>query len=71
MSHCYKCKKLTQVYGSRWCSECYYPAIDRDLTAYCPACDTVVPELKEGHCLHCHNHTMHMDAAIAEFMEGK
>lgn len=27
---CYKCGKITEVYGSRWCASCWYPGIDRD-----------------------------------------
>ena len=31
---CYKCRKPTQVYGSRWCSDCHYPSIDEDYARY-------------------------------------
>ena len=31
---CYGCCKPTQVYGSRWCAECYYPSIDEDYERY-------------------------------------
>ncbi|WP_278651933.1 hypothetical protein [Pandoraea pnomenusa] len=34
MCHCYKCRKPTQVYGSRWCADCAYPSIDQDYTRY-------------------------------------
>jgi hypothetical protein len=27
---CLKCRKETQVFGSRWCAECHYPSIDQD-----------------------------------------
>ena len=28
---CYKCKKnRTQVYGARFCPDCYYPGLDDD-----------------------------------------
>jgi hypothetical protein len=30
---CEGCGKITEVYGSRWCSACYYPGIDRDRAA--------------------------------------
>ena len=28
------CGKITEVYGSRWCQECWYPGIDRDYAEY-------------------------------------
>ena len=28
------CGKITEVYGSRWCAECWYPGIDRDYEEY-------------------------------------
>ncbi len=31
---CYRCWKPTQVYGSRWCADCYYPSIDKDYARY-------------------------------------
>ena len=31
---CYKCNKPTQVFGSRWCAECWYPGIDKDYDRY-------------------------------------
>ncbi|BAO88958.1 hypothetical protein [Caballeronia cordobensis] len=27
---CQKCRKETQVFGSRWCADCHYPGIDQD-----------------------------------------
>lgn len=31
---CLKCRGWVQVFGSRWCQDCYYPGIDRDYQAY-------------------------------------
>ena len=31
---CLQCRKPTQVYGSRWCADCYYPSIDEDWQRY-------------------------------------
>lgn len=31
---CLRCKKLTQVFGCRWCSECWYPGIDEEYNEY-------------------------------------
>lgn len=31
---CYKCKKPTEVFGSRWCANCYYPSIDQNWQWY-------------------------------------
>ncbi|USD64197.1 hypothetical protein [Vibrio sp. SCSIO 43136] len=31
---CLRCKKEVQVYGSRWCQDCYYPGIDETYDEY-------------------------------------
>ena len=28
------CRRIPEVFGSRWCAECYYPGIDRDFQRY-------------------------------------
>ncbi|WP_186079335.1 hypothetical protein [Burkholderia gladioli] len=33
-THCKRCRKVTEVFGSSWCSSCYYPGIDRDWQRY-------------------------------------
>ncbi len=35
-THCEKpgCGKQTEVFGSRWCSDCWYPGIDHDYDRY-------------------------------------
>jgi hypothetical protein len=30
VTRCRKCRCETQVFGSSWCQDCYYPGIDRD-----------------------------------------
>lgn len=32
--NCVKCRKPCQVFGCRWCANCYYPGIDRDYERY-------------------------------------
>lgn len=31
---CMLCQKEVRVYGSRWCSECWFPSIDDNWTLY-------------------------------------
>jgi len=33
-THCTKCRKVTEVFGSKWCASCYYPGIDDDYEEY-------------------------------------
>lgn len=35
-TYCIKpgCGKVTDVYGSRWCADCWYPGIDNDYAEY-------------------------------------
>jgi len=35
-THCEKpgCNKPTDVFGSKWCADCWYPGIDRDHERY-------------------------------------
>lgn len=31
---CLKCRSHVQVFGSRWCKDCYYPGIDETYQRY-------------------------------------
>lgn len=35
---CRRCRKETQVFGSSWCEDCYYPGIDRDYQRFDDLC---------------------------------
>ncbi len=31
---CERCRRPTQVFGSRWCAACHYPGIDEDYAEF-------------------------------------
>ena len=34
VTRCRKCRCETEVFGSGWCTACYYPSIDQDWRRY-------------------------------------
>lgn len=57
---CLKCGKLKQVFGSKWCKDCFYPGIDDESKAGSYSCGvkncgggSCVHKLTDERCPHC------------------